>query len=69
MKRNVNLTIESCKKALEKQLNESEQTDIINVDGIAVKYVPNMTADEYARSIGATPIEETTFGKRFGWTK
>ena len=28
-----------------------------------------MTADEYARSIGATPIEETTFGKRFGWTK
>ena len=61
--------VDSCKKALEKQLNESEQTDIIYVDGIAVKNVQNMTADEYARSIGATPIEETTFGKRFGWTK
>lgn len=69
MKRNINLTVDSCKKALEKQLNESEQTDIIYVDGIAVKNVQNMTADEYARSIGATPIEETTFGKRFGWTK
>lgn len=69
MKRNINLTVDSCIKALERQLNESKQTDIIYVDGMAVKNIPNMTADEYARSIGATPIEDTTFGKRFGWGK
>ena len=67
MKRNINLTVDSCKIALEKQLNESKQTDIIYVDGIAVKYIHNMTANEYAKSIGATPIEKTLFGKRYGW--
>ena len=43
--------------------------DIIYVDGIAVKYVQGMTADEYAKSIGATSIEKTIFGKRYGWDK
>jgi len=69
MKRNINLTVEACNEALKKQINDGKNIDIIYVDGIAVKYVQGMTADEYAKSIGATPIEKTILGKRYGWDK
>ena len=69
MKRNINLTVEACNEALKKQIKEGKNIDIIYVDGIAVKYVQGMTADEYAKSIGATSIEKTIFGKRYGWDK
>ena len=69
MRRNINLTVEACNEALKKQISEGNDIDIIYVDGIAVKYVQGMTADEYAKSIGATPIEKTIFGKRYGWDK
>ena len=69
MKRNINLTVEACNEALKKQINDGKNIDIIYVDGIAVKYVQGMTADEYAKSIGATSIEKTIFGKRYGWDK
>ena len=70
MRRNINLTVEACNEALKKQINECKNIDIIYVDGIAVKYVQGMTADEYAKSIGATSIiEKTIFGKRYGWDK
>ena len=61
--------MEACNEALKKQINEGKNIDIIYVDGIAVKYVQGMTADEYAKSIGATPIEKTILGKRYGWDK
>ena len=69
MKRNINLTVEACNEALKKQIKEEKNIDIIYVDGIAVKYIHGMTADEYAKSIGATPIEKTFLGKRYGWDK
>ena len=69
MKRNINLTVEACNEALKKQINDGKNIDIIYVDGIAVKYVQGMTADEYAKSIGATPIEKTILGNRYGWDK
>lgn len=69
MKRNINLTVEACNEALKKQINDGKNIDIIYVDGIAVKYVQGMAADEYAKSIGATPIEKTILGKRYGWDK
>lgn len=69
MRRNINLTVEACNETLKKQISEGKDIEIIYVDGIAVKYVQGMTADEYAKSIGATPIEKTIFGKRYGWDK
>ena len=69
MRRNINLTVEACNEALKKQINECKNIDIIYVDGIAVKNVQGMTADEYAKSIGATSIEKTILGKRYGWDK
>lgn len=69
MRRNINLTVEACNETLKKQISEGKDIEIIYVDGIAVKYVQGMTADEYAKSIGATPIEKTILGKRYGWDK
>ena len=69
MRININLTVEACNETLKKQISEGKDIEIIYVDGIAVKYVQGMTADEYAKSIGATPIEKTFFGKRYGWDK
>ena len=69
MKRNINLTVEACNEALKKQINEGKNIDIIYVDRIAVKYIHGMTADEYAKYIGAALIEDTIFGKRYGWDK
>lgn len=69
MRRNVNLTVEACNEALKKQIREGKSIDIIYVDGIAVRYIQGMTADEYTKSIGAKPIEKTILGKRYGWDK
>ena len=69
MKRNRNLTVNACKEALKRQIGEGKDIDILIVDGIFVKYVQGMTADEYAKTIGASPIEKTLFGKRYGWDK
>ena len=69
MKRNRNLTVTACEEALKRQISAGKYIDILYVDGIAVKYVQGMPADEYAKSIGATPIEKTLYGKRYGWDK
>ena len=49
--------------------HDGRDIDVIYVNGIVVKYVQGMSADEYARSIGSTPIEKAIFGKRYGWDK
>ena len=51
MKRNRNLTVNACKEALKRQIGEGKDIDILIVDGIFVKYVQGMTADEYAKTI------------------
>ena len=69
MERNRNLTVNACEEALKRQISVGKDIDILYVDGIAVKYVQGMTADEYAKTIGATLIDKTLFGKRYGWDK
>lgn len=74
MKRNRNITLEALNDAWEKKcLNENESTDsedknIVLVDGIAFEHT-NLSADEFAKKYNAVRIEDTAFGKRYGWDK
>lgn len=57
------LTKEDIDRAFDNQmLNESVANDVVIIEGIPFKNV-HMSLDEYARSIGATPYNQTKISK------
>ena len=72
MKRNRNITLEALNDAWEKKcLNENESTNdedknIVFVDGIAFEHT-DLSLEEIVKKYNAVPIEDTLFGKLFGW--
>lgn len=57
------LSKEDIDKAFDNQMqNESVANDVVIIEGIPFKNV-HMPLNDYARSIGATPYEQTTISK------
>lgn len=68
MKRNRNITQEALDEAWRQKQLRGEPGNIVFVDGIAWEHT-DLTLEELARKYNAIPIENFTFGKRYGWDK
>lgn len=68
MKRNRNITQEALNEAWKQKQLRGESGNIVIVDGIAFEHT-DLSADEFAKKYNAVPIEDTLFGKLYGWDK
>lgn len=68
MKRNRNITQEALNEAWRQKQLRGEAGNIVFVDGIAWEHT-DLSGDELAKKYNAVPIEDTLFGKLYGWSK
>ena len=68
MKRNRNITQEALNEAWRQKQLRGEPDNIVFVDGIAWEHT-DLSVEELAKKYNAIPIEDTLFGKLYGWSK
>lgn len=68
MKQNRNITQETLNEAWKQKQLRGESGDIVIVDGIAWEHT-DLSLEELAKKYNAVPIEDTLFGKLYGWDK
>lgn len=66
MKRNRNITQEALNETWRQKQLRGESGNIVFVDGIAFEHT-DLSADEFAKRYNAVPIEDTLFGRLYGW--